>query len=149
MELTIGQVSELLGLSTEAIRFYEQQNIVLPRRKEHSKYRYYDAWNMFDLFECLSYRNMNFSLKEINRVMKKEGLDFLKKQVDLKCIEIEQNLLKSQLLLNCMEEFKERLETAIYNVGKYWIKKTPELQCILITRRNLSKYENIDCEDEV
>ncbi|KHL97038.1 hypothetical protein QW71_03770 [Paenibacillus sp. IHB B 3415] len=126
--MKISEVSQLLGLSTETIRFYEQQNIVNPLRKMNNTYRNYEVWDIFDLMECIRYRNMNFSMKEIELMMKKEDLNFLCLKVTAKHDEITKNVQKYQFILNVIEDLKEKLETAYLNIGNYWVKKNLELK---------------------
>lgn len=42
----ISDVAKLLGITTEAIRYYEDQGIITPTKSEKSGYRYYCVWDL-------------------------------------------------------------------------------------------------------
>ena len=39
----IGEAARLLGLSTEALRYYERKGLIVPHKDSASNYRYFDA----------------------------------------------------------------------------------------------------------
>ena len=39
----IGEAARLLGLSTEALRYYERKGLIVPHKDSISNYRYFDA----------------------------------------------------------------------------------------------------------
>ena len=39
----IGEAARLLGLSTEALRYYERKGLIVPHKDSVSNYRYFDA----------------------------------------------------------------------------------------------------------
>lgn len=47
MEYTIGEVSELLNLSRDMIRYYEKQGAIHSKRNETNNYRTYDDMEVF------------------------------------------------------------------------------------------------------
>ncbi|MEC4272492.1 MerR family transcriptional regulator [Adlercreutzia sp. R25] len=57
------QIADLLGINKETLRFYEQEGIVFPRRRENG-YREYDLDDMRMLIEIISYREAGFSLAD-------------------------------------------------------------------------------------
>ena len=60
----IGQVARLLGLTTQALRFYEQNHIVNPVRSENGT-RYYAMQDIMVLLVIHKCRNVDFSLQNI------------------------------------------------------------------------------------
>lgn len=55
MEYKIGEVSKILNISKEMIRYYEKQGILKPSRKEDNNYRTYSVMDVFFI-------NGNYSL---------------------------------------------------------------------------------------
>ena len=47
MEYKIGEVSKILNISKEMIRYYEKQGILKPSRKEDNNYRTYSVMDVF------------------------------------------------------------------------------------------------------
>ena len=64
MKYKIGEVSKILNIPVETIRFYETKNLIHPEKDENSNYRYYDIWDMNRLLDYKKYRELEFSLNE-------------------------------------------------------------------------------------
>ena len=56
MEYKIGEVSKILNISKEMIRYYEKQGILKPSRKEDNNYRTYSVMDVFLLMEIIRYQ---------------------------------------------------------------------------------------------
>lgn len=54
MEYKIGEVSKILNISKEMIRYYEKQGILKPSRKEDNNYRTYSVMDVFLLMELFA-----------------------------------------------------------------------------------------------
>ena len=67
--MRIGEVSRILDIPVQTIRFYEQQGIVSPGRIGEGGYREYETWDLFYLGECMMYRNMGLTVGEIKKVL--------------------------------------------------------------------------------
>ena len=63
-EYRIGDVADLVGLSRDALRFYEKKGVITARKKENG-YRYYSENDIYKLMYVLYHRKMNTSLEEI------------------------------------------------------------------------------------
>ena len=63
-EYLIGDMSEIVGVSRDTLRFYEKKGIIKARKKENG-YRYYLEEDLFRLMVILYKRKMNDSLEEI------------------------------------------------------------------------------------
>ncbi|WP_238902816.1 MULTISPECIES: MerR family transcriptional regulator [unclassified Clostridium] len=144
MSLKIGEVSKLLDLPVETIRFYEQQNIVRPSRIKDSKYRHYEPWDIFYLAECMKYRSMGFSVKEISRLMYEENLNFLIKRIESKELNLTQEIQYNTMKIEYLENYRRKLETVALNQGNFWFCKQPERKYMVCTERNGSQYLDFD-----
>lgn len=67
--MTIGRVASALGLSIDAIRFYERQGLIAPPRRSFSGYRNYSE----DVIDRLHFigdaKRLGFTLKEIKELL--------------------------------------------------------------------------------
>ena len=66
MLYSIGDLSDILGITTSAIRFLESKDIIHPH-KDPAGYRLYDLQDIFRLLSYNKYKNMKIPLKEISR----------------------------------------------------------------------------------
>ena len=69
-EKTIGALSRFTGISAHTIKYYEKIGLLSVGRKENSNYRSYDMRVCTDIYECVKYRNMGFSLKDTQELVK-------------------------------------------------------------------------------
>lgn len=72
MEYRIGDVAELVGLSRDALRFYEKKGIIKANKKPNG-YRYYSEKDIYRLMYIVYHRKMNNSLEEIETLMGGDG----------------------------------------------------------------------------
>lgn len=148
MALTIGQVGRLLNLTPETIRYYENEGVLNPQRKEGSTYRAYEIWDVFDLFECLKYRNMNFSIKETKGMMKEYGLDRIEDSFSKQITVLRKQIIGEQIMLQSLSEYFEKIRNARMNIGNYWFKTEDEKISIQCTARSEKDYVDFDYKNE-
>ncbi|MBO7739573.1 MAG: MerR family transcriptional regulator, partial [Oscillospiraceae bacterium] len=65
MKYKIGDVARILGVSTDILRYYERKGVVTPEKDANNDYRYYDAWHINFLVDCLWFKNYGFSIEQI------------------------------------------------------------------------------------
>ena len=63
-EYRIGDVADIVGLSRDALRFYEKKGVITSQKKENG-YRYYSENDIYRLMYVLYQRKMNTSLEDI------------------------------------------------------------------------------------
>lgn len=136
MGYRIGEVSKLLGLPVETIRYYEKEQIITPKRLENSDYRTYETWDIFFLMECMRYRSFDISLKDISRILHSESLDFFVECIDQRQQKIEEKLHYYKMLERKISDYKRKLESLPHNVGCYWFVKTPEYRYFTYVQRS-------------
>ena len=65
MRYKIGDVARILGISADLLRYYEKKGVVTPYKDAHNDYRYYDAWDINLLMDCLWFKNFGYSIEQI------------------------------------------------------------------------------------
>lgn len=65
MQYSIGNVAEVLGITTSAVRFLESESIIHPHKDESGR-RFYDIEDIFRLLSYTKYKNMKIPLKQIS-----------------------------------------------------------------------------------
>ena len=60
----IGEMAKLLGLTTQALRFYEQEGIVTPYKSENGT-RYFTEPDIVRLMAFKRFRLMNFTVQDV------------------------------------------------------------------------------------
>lgn len=111
---SIGQISDLLGIPSSTIRFWEKKGLLAPIRDKVNDYRSYTPMQLLQLSDILSYRNLDFPIEKIYQL----------ERSDLKGYEqflTEQELLQQQkmgLLLKQQQLLENRWKrlTALQNL---------------------------------
>ncbi len=96
MELKIGQVSKMTGLSSSGIRFLEEEGIIVPSNGRKGIYRNYDVSNVSDLLDFRNYRECGFSLDEAANMIKECEIDDANYAFGRECDEIVKNIMQMQ-----------------------------------------------------
>ena len=68
-EYLIGDVSRIVGMSRDALRFYEKKGVIRSQKKENG-YRYFSEDDIYRLMCIVYHRKMNDSLEEIRDFVK-------------------------------------------------------------------------------
>lgn len=103
----IGEVSKILGVSTDTLRLYEKKNIVIPSKDIENKYRYYSIYDIYNLIGSIFYRRINISLDDISELMWNSTYEQTKEIILNKGKEIENEIKKQNIYLKKINKLKE------------------------------------------
>ncbi len=73
MEYQIRDIAELLNISKQMVRYYEQNGVINPKRMEGNNYRGYDIMDYFALGEAISLSRFNININAM--LATREGFD--------------------------------------------------------------------------
>ncbi len=140
MKYKIGDVSKILGISTDLIRYYEKKGVVSPQKGPSNSYRYYDTWDINFLIDCLWYKNFGFSIDDISKLESESTYESLMDCIDEKSIEIEQAAHRYRMLHDRLLDQKQTLEHIPELIGKCEVSMCPEF--IYYLNRHNFEYES-------
>ncbi len=75
MRLSIGETAKLAGVSIRTLRHYDAIGLLKPSDVTEAGYRFYDDRKLARLQQILFYRELEFSLKEIQRILSRPDHD--------------------------------------------------------------------------
>ncbi len=127
MKYKIGDVAKILGISTDLLRYYEKKGVVHPVKDKNNDYRYYEAWDINFLLDCLWYKNFGFGIEEISHMVSDSSYEDITNAIDSKEKEIEETIYRQKLLLRRIREHKRALAQARDYRGKCDIRQSPEI----------------------
>lgn len=78
MEYSIKELSQLAGVSTRTLRYYDETGILKPSRVTDAGYRYYGREEVELLQQILFYKERGFELKIIKKIIYDKDFDMLK-----------------------------------------------------------------------
>lgn len=122
----IGDVSKILGISPDLLRYYEKKGVVKPTKHTSNDYRYYDFWDINFLLDCLWFKNFGFSIDQISEMVRIGSADELSVLFQEKEDELRATIQRAQLLLERAEEHRGDLEKIKRLLGKCEISESPE-----------------------
>ena len=84
--MTVHEISRLTGVSIRALQYYDEIGLLPPTRYTEAGYRLYDAAALERLQQILLFRELEFPLKEIRRILESPAFDrnkALEQQIEL------------------------------------------------------------------
>ena len=77
MAYTVKKLSELSGVTIRTLHFYEEIGLLKPAYHGSNGYRYYEEKELLQLQQILFFKELGFSLKQIEKVLGKSDFDQL------------------------------------------------------------------------
>lgn len=148
MEYSIGEVSALLHISRDMIRYYEKQGAIRSSRNAENNYRCYDSMEVFWLLEAMQHKSWGIPISKIADIRNHEYTfntsQFLQNEADRQ----RQEASYKKLLSRRLEELKGYMLTGMRNVGNYWVENSEaEYRCPLVRSKG-DEYERINLPEE-
>jgi DNA-binding transcriptional MerR regulator len=134
--MKITQVTEMFGISSRTLRYYEQVGLLRSERPPFEKYRFYDSDNIDRLRQIIVLRKMQIPIKDILRIYENQDIETLVQSFVRRMEEIDSEIdslsgLKSYIndFLNAMAQYGitqisalpilyEKMETEFLSVQK-------------------------------
>lgn len=91
-KFTIGEVASLLGLTMDAVRFYEKKGLVHPQINPRNQYREFTDQTILELLDIIYYRNLGLSIAEIDTILKNGKKEDVLSLLHKKRLECEQRM---------------------------------------------------------
>ena len=118
----IGEVARLLGTSTQALRFYEQEGVIVPQKSENGT-RYFNEPDVIRLMAFKRFRLIDFTVQDVAQHFTRGSLDSLidtMEQKKAQMVEQSENLLRRA---QAVEKFAGILRLAKESIG--------QIQCVV------------------
>lgn len=125
MHLTVGEISKVLGISTELIRFYVREGLIKPRQNQENSYWEYSSEDVMLLTDILFYRTMDISIKDIKQIF--DGLDVkeIGKIIEAKKQEAFETVEKYTRILENVETWEDWYQKELELLGEFKIGNMP------------------------
>lgn len=117
--MTIGQVSENLGVSARMLRYYEKEGLVRSRRREDYAYRVYDEDAVRRIRQIVLLRRLQMPLKKIQVILDgsaQAALGMVQEQI----AEMEQNMASMKTMQAALRRLGEVLATEESSQDHAW-----------------------------
>ncbi|WP_165247114.1 MerR family transcriptional regulator [Adlercreutzia sp. ZJ141] len=121
----IGKISDLMGISSEAIRYYEREGIINPQKDPGSGYRLYTAWDLHILIRTRMFRKYGYSLSETTAALQEEDFDVLLRSLKQKEAELEESIRHQNHILEQLRLDKRLVADCALNINKFRLAYSP------------------------
>ncbi len=107
MSYTVQKLATIAGISVRTLHYYDQVGLLKPSRVKNNGYRYYEESELMKLQQILFFRELDFPLDEIKRILSSPSFDMREALRDQrKLIELKKNRL-SKLVKTIDETIKK------------------------------------------
>ncbi len=141
MKYKIGDVSKILGISPDLLRYYQKKGVVTPTMGENNNYRYYDAWDINFLIDCLWFKNFGFGIEQTAKLVSSSTYEDVAADMNAKKAEIEESIRREQMLLVRADQYLTGIRRARELLGRCDLAYSPAIYRYL--NRHNQDYENI------
>lgn len=125
MYLSVGEISKILGISTETIRHYVQEGIITPHKNTANNYWEYSSDDFIRLTDVLFYRSMGLSVKEIKTIMGGAPIEELGDIIKIRRAELIKIIKETVDMMQRLDDWEECYWSEIGLLGKYKIGPMP------------------------
>lgn len=101
-EYRIGEVANLLGVTQDTLRFYEEKDIIKPYKAENG-YRCYTADDVWLLLDAIYYRKVNFSVSDVKQILYHNSCEAMQDLIKDKIEEEKRSIKEHQYFLTKLE----------------------------------------------
>ncbi|MDK9857878.1 MerR family transcriptional regulator [Staphylococcus equorum] len=131
-----GELAALFSITTRTIQYYDKKGILKPSYVKDNNYRVYTEKEVKKLQIVITLRNMQFNLKDINKLINSDGdLKSIYLLLDQKIEGDEQRIKEDQQNLNNMK----RVKSMISETSNSPIQKLLDIEDVMNKNENISK----------
>lgn len=136
MNFKIGEMSKILSVPAETIRYFEQKGVVFPKRDGENNYRHYDFADMERIMGFKWFRKLNFSMKESLQIQNGD-LEYFISEIDRKREELEEDIQYYEIKKRRLNHYSATLSSIPYFLD----------HCLLLNSPENYVYVNLSCDE--
>ena len=148
MEYSIGEVSSIVSLSRDMIRYYEKQGAVQSKRNNANGYRFYDTMEVFWLLEAMVHKSWGIPISEIQEIRSEQYAVNTKIFLDDEIRKREWEAEYNALYIERLRKVRDYASFGSLNIGNFWVEQVPaSFSFHLVTGRG-DEYDRINLPEE-
>lgn len=140
---TIHQVSELLGISCDAIRLYEKEGLIVPKRNPNNGYRSYTVNDIHKIYGISLYRKIDISIPNIKNLLNIDNFTDICSELNSHIDNLKEELAVLQNKIKKQEYISSHLSRLNESLGKFSIKKLPGRYIIYDSKKTTIDYNDM------
>ncbi|MED4130665.1 MerR family transcriptional regulator [Shouchella miscanthi] len=124
------ELLEMIGVSRDALRYYENQGILKPKQDERNHYRQYRDKDIYTLLVTDFYKKRSLSLKDIKKLQEGTEMEELESLLQIKEEELVRKISRDRFMLQKLRETKSFCKDIEKHLNKYSIREFPMYQVV-------------------
>lgn len=137
MRMTVGEISKVLGMTTENIRYYVREGLIKPEKNKNNNYWEYSSEDVLYISDILFYRSMGISIDNIRKIFSGIPLESIGEVVDDTISELKEKIKEYTFLLENIQGWQKEYNLELSEMGQYKKGKMPP-------SLRVSNYQNDD-----
>ncbi|MCD8554587.1 MerR family transcriptional regulator [Seleniivibrio sp.] len=129
--MKIAEVAKMFNCTTEALRFYENEKVVIPERDYRNSYRYYEAQHLKQLVKCAFFRSCGFSVKETIDIMKNGTILDIEDKLKMKEEELQRESKRLLEVSRVLTDYRSKITNIPKKLGTFSICESPEISYLI------------------
>ena len=125
MRLTVGEISKVLGLPSESIRYYVREGLIRPEKNTENNYWEYSSEDLLLITDIMFYRDLGLSINSIKEIFGGLSLYEIGDVIERTKKEINDKIEEYTTMLQKIESWAEYYNDELSNIGKFTIGEMP------------------------
>lgn len=126
MKLKIKDVARIFNFTTEAIRFYEKEKVLVAERDPENNYRYYGVQHLKVLAKCGLLRSLEFSLKETIDILSNGTIYNISETLKKKEVDLTTEAERLLAICKKISDYRHKIERINTELNKFTVVDSPE-----------------------
>ena len=142
----IGEIADMLDVSTDTLRIYDNQGLLSPIKDSDNNYRYYKCSDLICLDYIIHLRKMDMSLKNINQLINHSSLEDEYLEMENQEKVINSKIEELQGLLESIKDYRKDLDRIENKLNKFTVEYSPQMIAMdldNVDKRAVKKFSEI------
>lgn len=148
-ERNIGKLAHFMGVSPYTIKYYEKIGLLHSSRDKNSNYRRYELRTCTDILECMKYRGMGFSLKELEALVKTADSETQNRMIQERLRAVEEELERLNDLHQFLTEYMREIKHLDRGLNQWYVMPLEGVTYCRMQTEGLNFTENNIGDDSV
>ncbi len=125
MRLTVGEISKVLGIPAETVRYYVREGLIKPEKNAENNYWEYSSEDLLLITDIMFYRDFGLSINSIRTIFDGLPLEDIGSVIETTKEEINAKIMEYTSLLQKIETWRTWYTRELSQIGKFSIDEMP------------------------
>ena len=127
---TIGQIANIIRISKDKLRYYEEKGILVPTQNNENNYRQYNCNDIDIVLAIEFYRSLDLEFKTIKKIFSEYDLKGVENILDQKHSNVMKEIERLNIVAKRIEKAQKSFEDIKKYLNKFVIKAMPKLKVL-------------------